>query len=288
MLTANLLLPVLCFVAAGLCFIAGSLLFFRGREPSKRDEHWARSFVGIGIACVSISVALAAYGLKEQGDLEHDRKTVSLNFARAMILYGISARHMDFITSHCALGSSKIVDDKAGCQESGALAIRFSNLLPGGDLAFSQVARGLMTLETLDILRTHLVEGEAALKGRMPVSVENLIRAAVAASPRNAEGAVASLATRAEDFRIKADEMATIYCAFAEATSRSWPAFFEIVQRLDYKSGDVKGASDQLNVFHEKVKDLKVGTVPCEDVPSSIDDLVPIGGGNGSGGGGGN
>jgi hypothetical protein len=285
MLTANLLIPILCFVAAGLCFIAGSLLFFRRREPSKRDEHWARSFVGIGIASVSISVALAAYGLKEQGDLEHDRKTVSLNFARAMILYGISARHMDFITSHCALGSSKIVDDKAGCQESGALAIRFSNLLPGGDLAFSQVARGLMTV---DILRTHLVEGEAALKGRMPVSVENLIRAAVAASSRNAEGAVASLATRAEDFRIKADEMATIYCAFAEATSRSWPAFFEIVQRLDYKRGDVKGTSDQLNVFHEKVKDLKVGTVPCEDVPSAIDDLVPIGGGNGGGGGGGN
>jgi hypothetical protein len=284
MLPANLLIPILCFVVAGLCLIGGSLWFLRKPEPTKRDEHWARTFVGIGIASVSISAALTAYGLKEQGDLEHDRKTVSLNFARAMILYGISARHMDFITSHCALGPSKIVDDKAGCQESGALAIKFSNLLPGGDLSFSQVARGLMALETVDILRSDLVEGEAALKGRMPVSVENLIRAAVGASARNAEAAVTSLTTRAEDFRIKADQMATIYCAFAEATSRSWPAFFEIVQRLDYKRGDVKGAADQLNVFHYKVKDLKVGSVPCEDVPSAIDDLVPIGGGNGSGG----
>lgn len=285
MLPANLLIPILCFVAVGLCLIAGSLWFLRRPEPSKRDEHWARTFVGIGIASVSISAALAAYGLKEQGDLEHDRKTVSLNFARAMILYGISARHMDFITSHCALGPLKIVDDKARCQESGALAIKFSNLLPGGDLSFSQVARGLVTLDTVDILRTDLVEGEAALKGRMPVSVENLIRTAVAANSRDAERAVVSLATRAEDFRIKADQMATIYCAFAEATGRSWTAFFEIVQRLDYKRGDVKGASDQLNVFHYKVKDLKVGTVPCEDVPSAIDDLVPIGGGNGGGGG---
>jgi hypothetical protein len=284
MLTANLVVPILCFVAAGLFFVGGSFWFLRRREPTKRDEHWARTFVGVGVASVSISVAVAAYGLKEQGDLEHDRKTVSLNFARAMILYGISARHMDYITSHCSLGASKKVEDKAGCRESGALAIRFSNLLPSGDLAFSQVARGLKSLETADILRTHLVEGEAALKGRMPVSVENLIQA-VLGSSRRADSAVAALAERVDDFRTKADEIATIYCAFAEATSRSWDAFFEVVQRLDYKRDELKSASDKLNVFHLKVKDLKVGPVPCDNVASVIDDLVPVGGGNGGGGG---
>jgi hypothetical protein len=283
MLPVHLWMPIGCFVAAGLCLIAGSSLFLRGPGPDRRNEHWARTSVGIGIASVSISVALAAYGLKEQADLEHDRKTVSLNFARAMILYGISARHMDFIIDHCAPGQGGTVQDKAGCRVSGALASKFSNLLPGGDLSFSQVARGLADLETMDILRTVLVEGEAALKGRMPVSVENLIQAAVAGS-RNAEDAAADLLKRAQDFRTKADEMATIYCAFAEATGRSWPAFFEVVQRLDYGRRELERKEpNQLNFLHARVEGVKVGQVPCEDVPSAIDDLVPVGSGNGSG-----
>lgn len=220
----------------------------------------------------------------ETAALDHDRRTASLSFFRAMILYGISSRHMDYINLHCHLNDSSAVWDKPGCLESGALAIKFSNLLPSADLAFSQVARGVKDLDTVDIVRWHLVEGEAALKGRMPVSIENLIKAAIGTS--RAELAVKTLEGRVNDFRIKADELSTIYCAFAHATEKGWDEFAKMVQQLDYKRGDIKTPSDQLAFFRQRVEGLKVGPVPCDDVRSVIDDLAPIGGGNGGGGGG--
>jgi hypothetical protein len=278
MLDHLVLISIICFSAAGLMLIAASFWFLRANEPTKRAEHWARTLVGIGIACVSISVALKAYDLKESGDQQQDRKTASLNFGRAMLLYGLSQAQIDRVVKSCSLDSSGVITDKVGCRESGTLAIKFSSLLPSVDLTFSQIARGLSNLQATDVIRTNLVDSEASLKGLMPASVEILLQATAGHS--RTESVVKALVF-VDEFRDRADEISTIYCAFAAATEDSWARFSEVIGRfqdIKYKP-NTNGSQDRLKEFRNVSKDLKVGSVSCNDVSTGVIDLVPAGGG---------
>jgi hypothetical protein len=269
---------VLSFGVVGALIVVISFFVLPTDDALRRRDHRARTMVSIGIAVASISVAIGVYYLKEQSDLEHERRTASLNFFKSMLQFGVSAKHMEYIKDYC----NGIYFSKEACQENGALAARFSSSLPSVDFTFSQVARGARTFATSSRLAIYLIEGEVSLKGRMPITIDTNIQKITAAS-RPSVKLMDQLRDLSDTFQAKADEMSAIYCMFAESTSRSWAEFDELIKQLDGALGAVADSDDQLRLMRLQAKDLQVANVDCANVRGAIDDVLPVGGGGGGG-----
>ena len=177
-----------------------SFFVLRREDKVRQLDHRARSLAVIGIALVSFCVAIGAYYLKEKLDLEHERRTASLSFIKAMFQFAISTRHLEDISTHCYTELNR-----EACQESGALAVKFSVSLPSVEYTFEQVARGASSLYPAYRLAIYLIDADAALKGRMPILVEGSIGKIAATSGQR--GSKDPLRRNIDDFRSKAQEM---------------------------------------------------------------------------------
>jgi hypothetical protein len=242
--------------------------------------------VTVGIALVSITVAIEAFNLKEESDSEHDRVTASLNFFKSMLQFGVSSKHMDYIRESCDQAF-----DSDSCRERGALAVKFSSSLPSVDFIFSQVARGTRNFAANNRVATYLIDGEATLKARMPTTVDENVRKITSTSrpngatsaPRPNAGTTGKLRILVDTFQIKANEMSVIYCMFAESTNRSWAAFDDLIKQLDDILGAFASPDDQLRLIRRKAEKLKVAGVDCTNVRAAVDEMLPSGGGDGGG-----
>jgi len=272
------LIAIISFVL-GLSAVAISFFALPAAETIRRREHAARTVVSLGVALISVSVAISVFLAKEWTDAEHDRIVASLGFFKSMLQYGVSAKHMGYILQSCTVS----LDDDS-CRLRGALAAKFSNSLPSTEFIFTQVARGTHNFGSSVHVASYLIEGETTLKSRMPVVVQESMQkaaasarmtkvaASAAASPDNLLGPV-------QDFQAKADEMSIIYCLFAETSSRSWSAFDELVKQLDEVFGTMANPADQLRFIKRKAEHSQFASVSCADVRAAVDDILPSGGG---------
>lgn len=238
-----------------------------------RKKHGASTMVTIGIAIASITVAIGSFYAKERSDSEHARTLAASIFYKSMWQFGATARHIRSLEVVCDFDSRKqssFVNDE--CEASAALAERFSSSLPSLESTLNLVSNSAKDPASIHLITILLIDGEIALKQRMPVSVNLNTRA----------GSRANVYFRniLDDFEKKAEEMSAVYCLLAESTGRGWPEFNDLITRIAYK--DLKPADKMLDLttrINVIAKRRTLENIPCDKVPEHVQEVLPIGGG---------
>lgn len=293
-------------VAIGILLFIFSIRFVSKSDPSKLDDHFARTVASVGIAVVTIGGAFWIYNLNAQNEQRRQKETtdaaklqerlvVAQSFRRAMFQYGIVAFQIKSTKVYCAIDSdqeiaaaSKIVTfDPNQCRAAATFATRTSTLLPGVDFVFTQAAKESRHLSTSDRLAIFIMDGDTSLRSRMPAIIETNIGtyARTSRPPRN-------VATRfsyeMSTLQQKAEAVAAVFCIFAERVGQGWKEFDATVEKLE----EVLGQEDEIELYPDIVRQLAEQTqfqkTDCTHIREELEKLFPAtGGGDGGGGGGG-
>jgi hypothetical protein len=275
----------------GILFIAISIIVIWHFEKARIYDHSSRTLVALAVGLISVAVAFGLFELNTARSTEQQRRAadeerlvISQNFRRAALHFAFAAYQLRSMRLYCGIAPIDEGYDRRICRESAGLAMRVGGILPGLDFIFNQVAKGSRRFAISNQVATVILDGDLALKGRMPSVIETYINAYTGIGGlRLSMTARARFQSTLSDLQAVGEAMGAMFCLFTYRIGQGWDEFDHTLELLDRSFAEGAGL-EYKEIVREHVAGITIGDVKCEDVRADLEKVLP-GGGGGNGGG---
>lgn len=283
-LTAALITGLLC--------VAISIFVIRKFEKTRMYDHLARTLVSIAVGLISIAVAFWFFELnsarlrdQETKVADEARFVIYQNFRKAALQFSFAAYQLRSMRLYCGISPIDEGYDRRICQESARLAIRAAGILPGVDFIFNQAIKGSQRFTSSNQVATLIVDGDLALRGRMPSVIETYLSAHTGSSgSRLSSAARLRFQSAIADLQNVGEAMGSMFCLFTYRTNQGWADFDSALELLE-RSFSAEAGEQHYETIMKIVAGISIGDIECANVRANLEKVLP-GGGGGNGGGG--
>jgi len=271
----------------GLVLILASVPIVVLYDRNRLADHFARSFVALGVAMLAAFVAVTVFDLNAQR-MENDRNLLQQQTKQSKRLglisnlrffaleYGFVAYQIQATRSDCGnAGAAGTVSE--ACRESASYAANVGRLIPQDYAVITALSDASNAFAKSIRIPTILTDAEVTIKARMPVAIENFLATALNSNPAAAGATREHFLKSLSEFESVAEDASTAFCVFAAALTEGEAKLEQTISALDGVL--VKGQEPIADVIRNSAKNANMGDFACSNPRAQIERNLPTAGG---------